>query len=94
MVFDRARRLWTSLLVVGVPIAIVTIVWFIFVNGRPIAVELAGAYLLVAVAGRAHAAEMARRAKPGRLARVKGQVARVKSTLPGEVDPDAPELAA
>jgi hypothetical protein len=94
MAFDRARRLWTSLLVVGVPTSIVTIVWVLFMNGRAIAAELAGAYLLTAIAGRAHAAEMARRAKPARLARVQGQLDRVKSTLPGEVDADAPELAA
>lgn len=75
------RRLWTSLLVIGIPTAILAVVWVLFMGGRPVTGELAGCYLLIVVAGRAHAAEQERRAKPIRAARVRSQVERVRSTL-------------
>jgi hypothetical protein len=78
------RRIWTPLLVVCVPTALGVIAWSAFFGGRAVSGALAACYLLVLVAGRAHAADQARRATPARLERVRGQLDRVRSTLPLE----------
>lgn len=78
------RHLWTSLLVVGIPTALLAVGWAVFMGGRPVAGELAGCYLLIVIAGRAHAAEQERRARPVRAARVRKQLARVRETLEAE----------
>jgi hypothetical protein len=79
--FYRLQRMWTSLLVIGIPLAVLAVVWAIFMGGRATTGVLAGCYLLIAAAGRAHSAEQARRQKPVRLARVRTQVDRVKASL-------------
>lgn len=73
--------MWTGLLVVGIPTALGTTVWAVFLGGRALTGALAGAYLLIVIAGRAHAIETERRAKPVRHQRVRDQLERVRSTV-------------
>lgn len=75
-------RLWDSLLAVCLPLALGTIAWVVVTGARPVGAELAGAYLLIVIAGRAQAAERARREKPARLARVRSQIDLVKAHMP------------
>jgi hypothetical protein len=81
MTFYRVRRMWTALLVLGIPTALGAAAWALFLGGRASTGALAAAYLLIVIAGRAHAAEMERRAKPMRRQRVNDQLERVRSTI-------------
>jgi len=89
----RVRQMWTALLGIGIPTAIAGVVWAAAFNGRWSAGALGAAYLLIAVAGRAHAAEMERRGAPMRRQRVSAQLERVRSTLPRDEDPPQDLLA-
>jgi hypothetical protein len=92
--FYSVQRMWTSLLVIGIPAALLAAGWAIFMGGRPVAGELAGCYLLIVIAGRAQAAERERRAKPVRAARVRTQLDRVRSTVVSEEPERQPHAAA
>jgi hypothetical protein len=83
------HRLWTGLLVIGIPTAVLSVTWAIFMGGRPAAGGLAACYLLIVLAGRARAADRERRERPVRAERVRTQLARVRSTLVVDEDPDA-----
>lgn len=87
------RRAWTSLLVVGVPLACLALVWWAFMGGRANAAALALVYLLLVACGRAQAIKRERTERPYREARVAHQLARIRSTLPGVEDPqpEAPQ---
>ena len=82
MRFYSVRRAWTSMLAVGVPLALLTVVWTVFLGGRPAVAGLAVAYLLIAVAGRAQAIKQERDERPYRAERVAHQLERIRSTLP------------
>lgn len=83
MHFYSVRRAWTSLLAVGVPLSILTLVWATFLGGRLNVAALAVVYLLVATAGRAQAIKREREERPHRERRVAHQLERIRSTLPG-----------
>lgn len=82
MRFYSVRRAWTSLLAVGVPLSILTLVWSLFFGGRLAVAALAVAYLLIAVIGRAQAIKRERDERPYRAERVADQLERIRSTLP------------
>lgn len=82
MRFYSVGRAWTSLLAIGVPLAILTVVWTIFLGGQPAVTALAVVYLLLAAAGRAQAMKRERDEQPYRDLRVADQLERIRSTLP------------
>ena len=82
MALYMARRIWTSLIAVCLPGALVALAWALFFGGRAVIAELAGAYLLILILGRAQAAERERRQRPLRAQRVRTQLERIRSTLP------------
>lgn len=82
MRFYSVQRAWNSLLVIGVPVACLTLAWTAFMGGRPVMVLLAVAYLLIVAAGRGQAAHRERREQPQRRKRVDRQLERIRSTLP------------
>lgn len=69
------------MLAVGVPLALLTLVWTIFFGGRLAVTGLAVAYLLIAVMGRAQAIKRERDERPYRAERVAHQLDRIRSTL-------------
>lgn len=81
MGFYTVRRLYTSLLAVCVPGAVMALAWVLFLGGRAVVAELATAYLLIVLASRAQAMERERRERPHRQLRVRNQLERVRSTL-------------
>ena len=82
MRFYSVRRAWTSLLVVGVPLSLLTLIWGLFFGGRLSIAALALVYLLIAAAGRAQAIKQEREQRPHRERRVAHQLERIRSTLP------------
>jgi len=86
MAIYMARRLWTSLIAVCLPGALVALAWVLFFGGRAVIAELAGAYLMILILGRAQAADRERRQKPLRAQRVHTQLERIRSTLPPAIE--------
>jgi hypothetical protein len=86
MGFYSLRRAWTSLLVVGVPVAFLALAWAAFMGGRGSVAALAFVYLLIVACGRALAIKQERDERPYRAKRVEHQLARIRSTLPGAED--------
>jgi hypothetical protein len=84
------RRAWTSLLVVGVPVSVLSLAWSVFMGGRATVAGLAFVYLLIVACGRAHAIKRERDELPHRERRVTHQLARIRSTLPGVEEPASP----
>lgn len=82
MGFYTVRRLYTSLLAVCVPGAVAALAWVLFLGGRAVVAELAVAYLLIVIAGRAQAAHRELRERPHRHLRVRNQLERVRASLP------------
>lgn len=85
------RRAWTSLLVVGVPVSVLSLAWSLFMGGRATVAALAFVYLLIVACGRAQAIKREHDERPYRERRVAHQLARIRSTLPG-VEESAPLL--
>lgn len=84
------RRAWTSLLVVGVPVSLLSLAWAVFMGGRATVAGLAFVYLLIVVCGRAQAIKREHDQRPHRERRVAHQLARIRSTLPGVEEPAPP----
>jgi hypothetical protein len=87
MGFYTLRRAWTSLLVVGIPVAFLALAWAAFMGGRGSVAALAFVYLLIVACGRALAIKKERDERPYRDRRVAHQLARIRSTLPCVSEP-------